>query len=38
MLGQITLHSFWGIGIDGLGTNMTGEILMKIRCELQADG
>ncbi len=28
--------NFWGIGVDGHGANMTGEILMKIRCELQA--
>ncbi|MGD9210356.1 MAG: NADAR family protein [Desulfobacteraceae bacterium] len=27
--------SFWGIGSDGRGKNMTGEILMKIRDELQ---
>ena len=27
--------NFWGIGVDGHGTNMTGEILMKIRRELQ---
>jgi len=26
--------SFWGIGTDGLGLNMTGHILMKIRSEL----
>lgn len=28
--------SFWGIGVDGRGANVTGEILMKIRDELQA--
>ena len=27
--------NFWGIGVDGHGTNMTGEILMKIRREQQ---
>lgn len=29
--------SFWGIGVDGHGVNMTGEILMKIRDELQSE-
>lgn len=29
--------SFWGPGVDGHGTNMTGQILMQIRRELQAN-
>ncbi len=28
---------FWGPGVDGHGTNMTGQILMQIRRELQAN-
>lgn len=28
--------SFWGIGYDGQGANVTGKILMKLRDELQA--
>jgi ribA/ribD-fused uncharacterized protein len=28
--------SFWGIGVDGRGANVTGAILMKIRSEQQA--
>lgn len=28
--------SFWGVGHDGQGSNVTGQILMKIRDELQS--
>lgn len=30
------VDSFWGIGPDGRGANMTGQILMKIRDTLQS--